>query len=81
MATQAGKVNRAEAAGFSANVDLNHIKSGDTFQATWTFRNSGTKRWNGRYRRCRRINRAALGVQQIGRGDKAFLFQVAGHAF
>ncbi|MCA9928964.1 MAG: hypothetical protein KC419_10820, partial [Anaerolineales bacterium] len=49
MATQAGKVNRAEAAGFSANVDLNHIKSGDTFQATWTFRNSGTKKWNGRY--------------------------------
>lgn len=44
------KLDSAEAAGFSTQANLNDIAPGTTFQATWTFKNSGSTTWNGRYR-------------------------------
>lgn len=48
--TRTGNANQAEAAGFAAAVDLDRVAPGSSFQATWTFLNSGTTAWNGRYR-------------------------------
>lgn len=48
MSTQT--VTKAEAAGFSANVDLDKVAPGSSFEATWTFKNIGQTTWNGRYR-------------------------------
>lgn len=42
--------HQAEAAGFWAAVDLDRLASGTSFQATWTFINTGTTTENGRYR-------------------------------
>lgn len=42
--------NQARAAGFSTTADLDRVAPGSSFQATWTFRNTGTNTWNGRYR-------------------------------
>lgn len=41
--------NAAAAEGFSTNVDLNQLTPGQSFQATWTFRNTGTTTWDGSY--------------------------------
>ena len=47
MSTQ----NQAEAAGFDAhNVDLDNVASGQTFQATWGFTNTGSNAWNPDYK-------------------------------
>lgn len=40
----------AEAAGFTPHVDLDHVRPGQGFRATWTFRNSGDATWTGDYR-------------------------------
>lgn len=41
--------NAAAVAGFSTDVDLNRVATGAAFRATWTFRNSGSTTWDGRY--------------------------------
>ncbi len=43
-------VDSAEAAGFLPSVELDSLSAGQSFQATWTFRNSGTTTWTGEYR-------------------------------
>src|SRR5690606_29984487 len=40
----------AEAAGFTANVNLDQVAPGQNFQATWTFRNTGQNTWTSDYR-------------------------------
>lgn len=40
----------ATAEGFSASTDLDHVAAGQSFQGTWTFRNTGTTTWDGSYR-------------------------------
>lgn len=42
----------AEAAGFSSSIELVNVAHppGTTYQATWTFRNSGQTTWNGGYK-------------------------------
>ncbi len=42
----------AEAAGFTSSIELVNVTHapGTTFQATWTFKNSGQTTWNGGYR-------------------------------
>lgn len=42
--------NRANAAGFSAAIDLDHVSPAATFTATWTFTNTGTATWHSNYR-------------------------------
>ena len=43
-------VSKAQAAGFKAATDLDHVPLGGAFEVTWTFVNSGSTTWNGRYR-------------------------------
>ncbi len=68
--SQAG--DKAEVAGFSTDANLNLVAPGATFQATWTFKNSGTTTWNGDYRfsysknshpKTRNFSRSPLGAQ------------------
>lgn len=40
----------AEATGFHSSVDLDRVPAGASFQATWSFRNSGATAWNDDYR-------------------------------
>ncbi len=41
--------NKAVAAGFVATVDLNRVLPGTGFQATWSFKNTGTTTWRTDY--------------------------------
>lgn len=46
MSTQ---IDNATAAGFTAAIDLDKVSAGALFKATWSFTNSGTTTWDGRY--------------------------------
>ena len=44
-----GGEDKAEAAGFAADTDLDRVPAGATIKATWTFRNTGQSTWDQRY--------------------------------
>jgi hypothetical protein len=46
MSTQ---IDNAAAAGFTAAIDLDKVSPDAVFKATWSFTNSGTTTWDGRY--------------------------------
>lgn len=50
VVTQPEGQNAAAAEGFSTNTNISHLTPGQTFQATWTFRNTGTTTWDSSYR-------------------------------
>lgn len=49
IAPPGGGVDAAEAVGFSSSIDLDRVAPGQSFQATWIFRNSGSTNWDQSY--------------------------------
>ncbi|HSH02432.1 MAG TPA: NBR1-Ig-like domain-containing protein [Anaerolineae bacterium] len=85
-AEEAAQVDGAEAAGFEANVDLVNgvYEAGQTFKATWRFKNTGTTRWDKGYRLVYVNNNhaqtASLPRSAFGNGSSYGITEVGGAA-